>query len=164
MKLQDTEMASVHASERRETRFALAVEIEVSGINTEGQLFRLRTQTRNVSEWGCEFLSPIEMKKDDIIAVRVVAPEGSEATGKTARFQVVRVEQEGGGWAVGTWKMDFDDIWGLEAKKAEKLTEASVEPRKLTETPVEPRKREPEPSEQDGASPRRSRGEQREKS
>ncbi len=118
VKLRDAEMASVHRSERREERFALPFEIEVSGINGEGAVFHMTVQTRNVSRWGCGFLSPIELRKDDIVAIRVASPE-EEGAGKrpTIRFQVVRVEREKDGWGVGAWKMDQDDVWGIELDK-----------------------------------------------
>lgn len=118
VKLRDEEMASAHQSERREERFALPFEIEVSGINGEGGVFHVKVQTRNVSRWGCGFLSPIELRKDDIVAVRVASPEEAGAVKRpTIRFQVVRVEEEKGGWGVGAWKMDQDDVWGIELDK-----------------------------------------------
>ena len=118
MKLSDTKMATVHSSERREERFALPFEIAVSGINGEGEAFHITVQTRNVSEWGCGFLSPMELKKNDIIAIRVVTPEGPGALQRPPiRFQVVRVEREAEGWDVGAWKMEADDAWGIELEK-----------------------------------------------
>ena len=118
VKVRDAEMASAHRSERREERFALPFEIEVTGINAEGAVFHMTAQTRNVSRWGCGFLSPVELRKDDIVAIRVASPEEA-GTGKrpTIRFQVVRVEREKDGWGVGAWKMDQDDVWGLELDK-----------------------------------------------
>ncbi|HLZ12701.1 MAG TPA: PilZ domain-containing protein [Candidatus Acidoferrum sp.] len=111
----ESEMALVHQSERREERFALPFEIEVSGINGEGEVFHMSLKTRNASEWGCGFLSPIEMKKDDIVAIRVASPDGPGAVQRLpVRFQVVHVERETGGWAIGAWKMESDDVWGIE--------------------------------------------------
>ena len=52
VKLPDTGMASFHESERREERFALPFEIEVSGINSDGEVFHVTVQTRNVSQRG----------------------------------------------------------------------------------------------------------------
>jgi hypothetical protein len=79
VKLPDFEMASLHKSERREERFALPFEVEVTRIDGIGEVFHLAVQTRNVSRWGCGLLSPIELKKDDIVAIRVGAPEGPAA-------------------------------------------------------------------------------------
>jgi len=53
VKLPETGMATFHGSERREDRFALPFEIEVSGINSDGEVFHVAVQTRNVSQWGC---------------------------------------------------------------------------------------------------------------
>jgi len=118
VKLPDTGMASFHESERREERFALPFEVEVSGINRDGEVFHVTVQTRNVSQWGCGFLSPIELKKNDIVAIRVAVPEGPVAMQRPPiRFQVVRVDREDRGWAVGAWKMESDDAWGIELEK-----------------------------------------------
>ena len=118
MKPTDAQMATLHKSERREERFALPFEIEVSGINSDGEVFHVTVQTRNVSQWGCGFLSPIELKKNDIVAIRVAVPEGPLAIERTPiRFQVVRVDREERGWAIGAWKMESDDAWGIELEK-----------------------------------------------
>jgi len=118
MKLPDTGMASFHERERREDRFALPFEIEVSGINSDGEVFRVTVQTINVSQWGCGFLSPMELKKNDIVAIRVAVPEGPAAIERPLiRFQVVRVDREERGWAIGVWKMEPDDAWGIELEK-----------------------------------------------
>jgi len=115
MKLSDSKMATVHTSERREERFALPFEIAVSGINGEGEAFHITVQTRDVSGWGCGFLSPMELKKDDIVAIRVVTPEGPGAVLRPPiRFQVVHVEREAEAWVIGAWKMEPDDAWGIE--------------------------------------------------
>ncbi|HWT87698.1 MAG TPA: PilZ domain-containing protein [Candidatus Angelobacter sp.] len=118
VKLPETGMATFHGSERREDRFALPFEIEVSGINSDGEVFHVAVQTRNVSQWGCGFLSPIELKKNDIVAIRVAVPEGPLAIERPPiRFQVVRAEREGNKWAIGAWKMEPDDAWGIELEK-----------------------------------------------
>lgn len=118
VKLPDTGMASFHESERREERFGLPFEIEVSGINADGDVFHVIVQTRNVSQWGCGFLSPIELRKNDIVAIHVAAPEGPLAMQRPPiRFQIVRVDREAEGWAIGAWKMESDDAWGIELEK-----------------------------------------------
>jgi hypothetical protein len=114
----DSGMATLHRNERREDRFALSFEIEVSGINGEGEVFHMSLKTRNASHWGCGFLSPIEMRKDDIVAIRVASPDGPGAVQRLpVRFQVVHVEREAGGWAIGAWKMESDDVWGIDLEK-----------------------------------------------
>ena len=118
IKLPDSEMASVHRRERREARYEVPFEVEVTGIDAEGKVFHLRAFTRNVSQWGCGFLSPLELKKDDIIAIRLVPPTEVEASQRPqVRFQVVRVEREGQSWAIGAWKMDTDNVWGVELER-----------------------------------------------
>ncbi len=84
VKLPDAEMASVHQSERREERFELPFEVQVSGIDSEGAVFHFTVQTRNVSRWGCGFVSPIELRKDDIVALRVASPDAQGAMQRPA--------------------------------------------------------------------------------
>ncbi len=119
VKLSDSGMASLHKSERREERFVLPFDIEVSGINGHGEAFHIRVDTRNVSRWGCGFVSPIELRKDDIVAIRVAPPEEpGTMRRRPIRFQVVRVEREGDAWAIGAWKMERDDAWwGIKLEK-----------------------------------------------
>ena len=117
MKPTDAQMATLHKSERREERFALPFAIEVAGIDGEGEAFHIMVETKNASLWGCGFVSPIELRKDDIVAIHVAAPEGPGAMERPPiRFQVVRAERERG-WSIGAWKMDSDDAWGVELGK-----------------------------------------------
>jgi hypothetical protein len=118
----DSRMATVHLHERREARYSVPIAIEVSGISPEGQPFHERTFTLDVSQWGCGFKIPVELKKDDIVALRVV-PESSKAAPLTmssaissakSLFQVVRVTPEDDGWVVGAWKMDDEKVWSAE--------------------------------------------------
>jgi hypothetical protein len=110
--LPDSNMAFVHNKERREERFRLAIEIEVSGIDENGQMFRYNTVTNDVSEWGCAFLAPIQMQKDDLIALRVVSVNESPTP-----FQVTNVVKQGDGWRIGTWKLGDADVWHVDLKK-----------------------------------------------
>ena len=118
MKPTDAQMATLHKSERREERFALPFAIEVAGIDGEGEAFHIKVETKNVSLWGCGFVSPIELRKDDMVAIHVAAPEGPGAMERPPiRFQVVRAERDERGWSIGAWKMDSDDAWGVELGK-----------------------------------------------
>jgi hypothetical protein len=115
---QDARMASSHLQERREVRYAVAFEIEVSGITAEGEVFHERTFTRNVSEWGCGFVISLELKAANIIAIRRTSAEPVNATGhELSVFEVMRVAKEGDHWLVGAWKMDNIDVWGTELER-----------------------------------------------
>jgi len=110
----DSRMATVHLHERREARYSVPIAIEVSGISREGQPFHERTFTLDVSQWGCGFKIPVELKKDDIVALRVVPGSSETAPLTKSLFQVVRVTPEDDGWVVGAWKMDDEKVWGAE--------------------------------------------------
>jgi hypothetical protein len=111
---QKASMESAHLHERREKRYEVSIEIEVLGFDHAGQPFQARAFTRNVSEWGCAFLSKVELYVDDLVAVRAV-PGAAQAL-----FQIVRVEREREGWSVGAWKVGGVNIWLENLEGAEK--------------------------------------------
>lgn len=128
---QDVRMASAHLRERREVRYIVPIAIEVSGISGTGEIFHERTFTSNVSEWGCGFLLPVELKPEDIIALRVARPDAREsAQARQTLFQVVRVTRGDGGWLVGAWKMGSENPWGAELGTVAKSEEGDLEARK----------------------------------
>jgi hypothetical protein len=131
----DVLMATAHLEERRETRYTVPIEIDVSGIDCGGKVFHERTFTRNVSEWGCGFLLSVELKMDDLIALRVAsrAPEKRAQAGQSL-FQVRHVERHDTGWLVGAWKMDSENLWGANLEEIGEPDEAAVESRRQRTT------------------------------
>jgi hypothetical protein len=116
---QEPRMASAHLSERREVRYEVPIEIEISGVDGNGQVFHERTFTRDVSDWGCGFTTTAELKVDDIFVVSIVdSGEAGAAPGPKSMFQVVRVAREGAGWLIGAWKMNRENFWGAALEKA----------------------------------------------
>jgi hypothetical protein len=109
---QSSVLANAHLEERREQRFEIAVEIEISGVSQIGNLFQERTMTRDISSWGCGFLTSVELKPDDIVAIRPISTSDPQAPTRKSVFQVRRVSHEGNGWLVGAWKIDQEDVWG----------------------------------------------------
>jgi PilZ domain len=127
----DTKMASAHLQERREVRYTVPIEIDVSGIDGDGEVFHERTLTRNVSQWGCGFMVSLELKPEDIVAIRVVSQDAEKsAPVRQSLFQVVRVTREENRWLVGAWKMDSGELWGIDLEKAAKADEGRRELRK----------------------------------
>lgn len=118
-----------HLEGRRSPRFEVPIEIEVSGIDQNSQVFREFTHTLNVSEWGCAFPLSFELKADDIVSLRVTSPEASEfAAARHSPFQILRVTREKDGWVVGAWKVDNGDVWGVNLEQiAKHLKECSQE-------------------------------------
>ena len=116
-------LASAHLQERREARREARIEIEVDGTDGSGNIFRERTFTRNISEWGCQFTVSTELEAGIIVVVQVLDTE----TGKPARqgmFQVMRVEREGDRLVVGAWKLDSGNIWGASIEEPGKSDES----------------------------------------
>ena len=117
-KLPDAHLAAAYLQERRDVRYAIPIELEVSGINQKGAVFHERTFTRDVSEWGCSFVLSIELKADNIISICMATRDADERSPKRqSLFQVLRVTQEEDGWLVGAWKMDGESVWGTELGK-----------------------------------------------
>jgi hypothetical protein len=113
--LHEAVMASSHLQERREARYEVPFEIEVSGLDNRGAVFHERTITRNVSEWGCGFVLPVQLKADDMIAVRLCTRSAAEpAQLRQSVFQVRHVARNPDGWLIGAWKMDNNDLWGTD--------------------------------------------------
>jgi hypothetical protein len=124
-------VAAASLAVRYEPRYAVPIGIEVTGIDRNREAFHERTFTRNVSEWGCAFLLPVELKKDDIISLRVAGADKEEIEpAPQSLFQVVRVTREGNGWLVGTWKMENKDVWGANLEKIDHQEEGTLEPGK----------------------------------
>lgn len=130
-KERDVRMATAHLSERRESRYTVPIEIEISGVTQSGEVFHERTFTRDVSQWGCGFVTTVDLKADDMIALRVASRESGESVhARQSLFQVRRVSREDEGWLVGAWKMDSGDVWGADLKKIAKTEEGGLESRK----------------------------------
>jgi hypothetical protein len=129
--VRDLRMATVHLEQRRELRYRVLIEIEISGINPKGEPFHERTVTRNVSEWGCGFMTSIELKENDMVALRVASRDAGESVhARQTLFQVRRVTREGDGWMVGAWKMESGNVWGADLEKIAGPEEGDPESRK----------------------------------
>jgi hypothetical protein len=121
-------MASAHQEVRYDARYEVPIEIEVSGIDQSGEVFRERTFTKNVSEWGCAFALSVELTEGNIVSICAGTPNAAEITpARQSLFQIVRVTRVKGGWAVGAWKMDSSDLWGIDFKKTPVPQEGSPE-------------------------------------
>ena len=138
----ESQMAAAHLLERREPRYAINIEIAVSGIDRNGEVFHERAVTTNVSEWGCAFLLSIELRKDDILALRVISSDKAQRNSPPATmFQVMRVIPEGDLWFVGAWKMDAADVWGSALETAAEPEQTAFRSRNAAD-----RKKRREPS------------------
>jgi hypothetical protein len=124
----DQRMAAASLAMRYEPRYAVPIEIEVTGIDRNREAFHECTFTKNVSEWGCAFLLSVELKKDDIISLRVASADQEETEpARQSLFQVVRVTRKENGWLVGTWKMENKDVWGAHLNKMDNHEEGALE-------------------------------------
>ena len=110
-------MATGHLSERMEPRYAINFQIEVSDIDRMGQVFRIRTLTQNASKWGCGFTSPVELKKDNIVAIRAIPEDRTAPLRDPVFFRIVRVQAEGDNWQIGAWKMADCNVWAPISKR-----------------------------------------------
>jgi len=126
-KERDLRMATAHLRQQRETRYTVPIEIEISGIAQNGEVFHERMFTRDVSEWGCGFVTSVELKTDNIIALRVASRDAAEsARARQSLFQVRGVLPEEHGWLVGARKMDDGNVWGADLEKIAKPVEGAL--------------------------------------
>jgi hypothetical protein len=136
-------MASADLQERRETRHDVPLQFDVTDIRN-GEVFHSRTTTRNVSDWGCSFVTPFELKTEDIVAVRIVSESSDAAAVTQSMFQVVRIIKEPEGWLVGAWKLDGKNLGGAALQQMSLANDK--EANAGDEAPVRERtQREPEP-------------------
>ena len=101
----------VGAERRRTKRVALSFQIEVSGRDRAGHVFRDRAVTTDVNEDGCRFDLLRQLQPKDVVAIRVVGQQGS--LGKLALFEVVWAEPSERGWTMGAAKLQPQHVWPM---------------------------------------------------
>jgi hypothetical protein len=112
--LQQSRNVATH-DRRREERVDLELTIEVCGFDSCLRFFTERTETRNVSGWGCQFPLRIAVSEEAVLAVRVIRQNGDgELASKSALFRVVRVSREAKGVFVHAQKMQPYKLWNTE--------------------------------------------------
>ena len=124
-----TQRPSERKSKRwRESRYALQIEIEVSGIDSNGRPYREEAKTTDVSEWGCRFLLKRRLERHDLIALRAlgVQPYCNAEAGATV-FIVARCQEKDGAWMIGASKIHAEQIWDL--RKPPPAEEEATPPR-----------------------------------
>lgn len=99
---------------RRSKRIPLSFRIEVSGIDSNGQLFRDRVVTLDVSDGGCQFELPREIEVKTPISIQVIDRNGAPAFGsRPLLFEVVRVEPGEVGRIIGAMQLQAANIWHM---------------------------------------------------
>jgi RNA:NAD 2'-phosphotransferase (TPT1/KptA family) len=112
--LQQAKSIATH-DRRREERVDMELLIEVCGFDSFLRFFTERTETRNVSGWGCQFPLHIEVSEEAVLAIRVIRQHGEgELASKSALFRVVRVSRGAKGILVHAQKMQPYKIWNAE--------------------------------------------------
>jgi hypothetical protein len=97
---------------RGEPRIPLEFSIEVCGFDATGHFFTERTMTYDVSNSGCKFRMSVEVEKNSVVAIRVVHHfNGREVDSRPLLFQILRIEQEFGGQALGVCKLQAERLW-----------------------------------------------------
>lgn len=97
---------------RQESRHAVAIAIELSGVDGQGEAFCEQAMTSSASEWGFGLNLAVELGVNAIVAVRVMdADAHCPPDGRPVLFQIVRAEKEKDSWAIGAWKMDAEREW-----------------------------------------------------
>jgi hypothetical protein len=97
---------------RREPRIHLNVPIEVSGFDSCERFFTERTSTLDVSDSGCKFRLSSQVKKDSVVAIRVLRGlHGPEPDSRTVLFRIAWVERVEHHWIAGAEKLQPVQLW-----------------------------------------------------
>jgi hypothetical protein len=124
----DRLLTAADGLERREDRYAFAIEVVVEAIGQGGVPVRERTITDNVSNWGCRFFVPFALRLDDIVTLRPASQDSADPMPVAPTFfQVVRVNRQGDGWMVAAWRISEDGPWSRMVEKAAQRREPSLE-------------------------------------
>ena len=93
-------------------RVHLRFPIEVSGFTRAGSLFTERTQTSDISESGCRFTLNEPVKRDDVVAIKLLRHhDNPDVVSRAELFQIVWRERGGKSWFVGALKLRDDKFW-----------------------------------------------------
>jgi len=96
------EREPVITEERRfEKRMPIEMIIEVSGFDSSSRYFTERTETRDVSESGCQFRLHISLAQGNVVAVRAACHCRVDSNAKADLYRIVRITQEPHGILIG---------------------------------------------------------------
>jgi hypothetical protein len=99
---------------RRETRISMAFKIEVCGFDSAGRFYTEKTETSDISEWGCRFTLPFAVNKTSIVAIRILDRQGHpDPRSKPILFQVMWTGSHRAHWKIGAAKLQPDPAWCL---------------------------------------------------
>jgi hypothetical protein len=116
--LNNSGMAESPAEERRELRHKIAIEVWVEGIDSGGSTFHFGSITKDVSEWGCSFITTKQLEVDNVIWIKFRdISNGCRGSDAPTPFQVARVKRENIGWLVGSCKLNDDGPWSAEIER-----------------------------------------------
>ena len=97
---------------RKGKRVPLAFPIEVSGLDRSGRMFSEKTSTCDISEVGCRFLVKTQLERGDVVAIKLISrTNGHAPESKPLLFQIVWVNCEADGWAVGALQLQKENLW-----------------------------------------------------
>jgi hypothetical protein len=103
--------ADVKLERRGEPRTPLKFSVEVCGFDATGHLFTERTVTCDVTNSGCKFHLRVEVENNSVMAIRVIQHFNCrEIDSRPILFQVVRIEHEFGGQALGVSKLQAERL------------------------------------------------------
>jgi hypothetical protein len=109
----DRPKESVGSDRRRSRRVALAVQIEVSGMEPTGA-FRDRALTTDVNEHGCQFILQRKLRPGEQVTIALANADADPIKGNHVHpFEVVWAEHTELGWAIGVRKLTDENIWPL---------------------------------------------------
>jgi hypothetical protein len=106
---------AVQEDRRHCKRIPLTFPIEVSGLDSAGQLFVERTMTADISASGCRFKLGKKVSPGEVVAIRLLTRlSASSDPARPMLFEIAWIEEDAGAWVNGAKKLETKDIWPVE--------------------------------------------------
>jgi hypothetical protein len=101
---------------RKEKRVFLRFQVEVSGFDPAGNLFRANGFTTDISATGCQVAIDEYVERGDIVAMKLLTKsEPNAPVSKPQRFQILWRERKENVWTVGALKLTGEKFWQVDS-------------------------------------------------
>ncbi len=97
---------------RKEPRFPFCYQIQVRGLDHDGNPFEEHSNTADISKTGCRFSLQTQVPRGSFLAISVQGEDGRVGA-EAALYSVVWRREEGPGYEVGAEIVDGPNLWNI---------------------------------------------------